>query len=208
MKKNLFFFIFFSFLILEAAAQSKQLPGLGLNAPHGKIFDNVCHAIGAVYKCPVGFRELDTTERFMPGNRILLDSFVQELEGKKDDIMICFAVANYKLFNEVRIRKYSPNYSKNDEYKNRIKSKIDSSRYSFTPYKREFTHKVFNADTAGIYDFVPQDPYRNRYPLTKIVTIHKQDRADIEVFYFYNEKSKNRINKYIADTQGMIQFQD
>jgi len=42
----------------------------------------------------------------------------------------------------------------------------------------------------------------------KIVFIHKQDRADLEMFYFYNKESEAKINKFITDNKVMIKFKD
>lgn len=173
-----------------------------------EIFNAESKRSGFEYNLPEGFKELDLIELQLPGNRILLNTFDREIENKEKNIVVCFTVTNFSSINDSIVREISPSYVKNDQYKSEVKSKIDSTHNKLTYFNKDYTQKTFNADVAGIYDFIPIYPYHNKYTLCKIVFIHKQDRADLEMFYFYNKESEAKINKFITDNKVMIKFKD
>jgi hypothetical protein len=71
--------------------------------------------------------------------------------------------------------------------------------------------KTWNANEAIIVttnteQFYKKPLFRGRYSNCKILVIHKENIADIFLYYWYDESGSKKIDTIISQTKNMIGF--
>jgi hypothetical protein len=156
------------------------------------------------YNKPEGYIESDSILELINGaipNRF--GSSYYSLTSKKDSIVICFQF-NGPIDTSSILSGFPGNDGRPfDPNKNYIPYK---TRYEIFP--AVYTTRVYNADVSGMYDFVP---FKNEsaiggYNKCKVIFIHKNNRVDLHLFYYYNKGSEEKVKRHIKETKGMLRF--
>ncbi|MES2827082.1 MAG: hypothetical protein V4687_02965 [Bacteroidota bacterium] len=81
---------------------------------------------------------------------------------------------------------------------------------SYELHSSSYSKKVYNADVSGFYDFPPGRLVHILGPSEKCVTVfmHKENRLDIEVYYYYMNLSDTEVKKHLKRTEAMFKFLD
>ena len=102
-----------------------------------------------------------------------------------------------------------PNYNpdRNTDYLRQIdREAFDTLKNPVIYHPAIYSQKKFNADVSGQYNINFHIPYKEKFNNGKVVFIHKEHQADVYLYYFYTDEAKDKIDKYIEKTSGMIRF--
>ncbi|WP_146151347.1 hypothetical protein [Chitinophaga niastensis] len=165
-------------------------------------------AVNLVYKKPAGFVEVYPELPYFAGNRIVPDAFDYELQSEKSDITICVSIMDLTSINDAAIIKFDHEADKNANFIRKIRLYADTLHDQNFFFPEKYVKQTFHASDAAIYKLNNTTSYRNKYPFCKVLSIHKKDKTDIEISYFYNENSKPYIKQCITQTQEMLTFKE
>jgi hypothetical protein len=162
---------------------------------------------GLVYQPPAKYSELDYHGNFFPDSNstFILSMMFYSVKNNKDDIVIGFApIPIYKIDKESLTYKLFPS----DPNKNwEIKVKVESDTSDNKPvYYNKKQLAVINADNAVLYQLKMTRIFLKKYTLCKVVVIHKENVSDAQIFYFYNNTSKDLVDKQIKVTSNILKF--
>ncbi|WP_146133110.1 hypothetical protein [Arcticibacter pallidicorallinus] len=73
-------------------------------------------------------------------------------------------------------------------------------------YPKAYAKKTFNVDVAGEYDRECKIVYKGKFYKSKVVFLHKEDRMDCFIHYFYEEGKEEKVRETIAKTRGMFRL--
>ncbi|WP_146133159.1 hypothetical protein [Arcticibacter pallidicorallinus] len=73
-------------------------------------------------------------------------------------------------------------------------------------YPKAYAKKTFNVDVAGEYDRECKMAYKDKFYKSKVVFLHKEDRMDCFIHYFYEEGKEEKVRETIAKTRGMFRL--
>ncbi|GAA4309914.1 hypothetical protein [Compostibacter hankyongensis] len=162
------------------------------------------------YKKPNGFEELDSTSHFMCGRNVWVNPFVYNLINHSKDIVIAVQMWSYKDLKQLEddMSYYGiPVNSANANYLRDIEFLADTVHSQVIYYPPAYVKKKFNADDAGEYLLNCPYLYRKKYAHCQVVFLHKKKRGDLQLFYYYTDDAKEKIEKCIHKTAGMIRYQ-
>lgn len=155
------------------------------------------------YKKPLGFVELDSgtfvktntcdwiTKNKRKWHLLLPAPFEYTIISKRRDIVIAFMIM--------------PRFNAHDYYRV-IQLDADTMNHSIIHYSRDYLKKETNATEASLY--VPNCPYlyKKEYPHIKVVIMYKKEEGVIQLFYYYTDKTEDKIDRCIKRTADMIRF--
>jgi len=156
------------------------------------------------YTKPEGYVESDSILELINGaipNRF--GSSYYNLTSKKDSIVICFQF-NGPIDTSNILSGFPGNDGGSfDPNKNYIPYK---TRYEIFP--AVYSARIYNADVSGMYDFVPfkNESAIGRYDKCKVIFIHKNNKVDVHLFYYYNKGNEKKVKRHIKATKGMLRF--
>ncbi|PSL44704.1 hypothetical protein CLV51_10576 [Chitinophaga niastensis] len=173
-----------------------------------KYMNNCIKAYDLVYNKPAGFVEVYPELPYFAGNRIVPNAYIYELQSEKSDITICISVMDLASINDSAIIKFDPMADRNANFIRKIRLYADTLHDQNFFFPEKYVKHTFHASDAAIYKLNNTTSYRNKYPFCKVLSIHKKDKTDIEISYFYNESSKPYIKQCIKQTQEMLTFKE
>jgi len=127
------------------------------------------------------------------------------LKSIKDSIFIGIALSKINTNDNLRLKGFpGPTGKQWDANENFY----PAYKVPYKLYNEKYVSQNFNGDIAGIYEFKlnPKYPFMKKYSNCLIVFVHKNNIADFEVIYCYNDDSKNKIEKLIAQTKTILKF--
>ncbi|WP_449435666.1 hypothetical protein [Pedobacter steynii] len=157
------------------------------------------------YSMPNGYLESDSSLVIYNKSGYRVGRSVYKLIAQKDSIVILFRFngpidtsKNLTGFIGVDGKQFDPN-------KNYRPSKTE-----YTTFSNSYTTKIYNADVSGTYDLQVSEKNHilNSGEKCKVIFIHKDNKVDIELFYFYNKSSEPQLNKHLKRTRKMLRFKN
>jgi len=136
---------------------------------------------------------------------ILLTASWHQLKASKDSLFVYFTALEIDTTkaSAEKLKKFGL-YS--DPNKNYLKTNSDTLSYPVKYDPRDFTLKKYSADRSGTFDLSLPKRYKNEYTFCKVLFIHKDDRADIKLFFFYNSIDPDKLEKHIKRIADHIKF--
>jgi len=173
-----------------------------------KNFPGYAESLKINFTPPKNFIVVDCDNYYRPGNSMLLNSFFYELQSTSDSIIINFTILDLSHVNDSLKQRISPSntFSKNLDFLQSTQTEADVKENKLEFYADAESKKVFNADNALSFKLRNSNPYKNRYPYCQVILLHKKDRADIWVYYWYNYSSKPKLESTIRQTKGILKF--
>ncbi|WP_285056632.1 hypothetical protein [Pedobacter ginsengisoli] len=163
--------------------------------------------IKVAYMPPKGYELIYDSHNARLGSIILTGSRHQ-LKALKDSVLIYFAlfqIDTTKALSE-RLKKFG---MFNDLNQNYLKvAGRDTVNNPIVYDSRDVSRNKYGADRSGTYDLTLPGPYKDQYWLCKTLFIHKESRADIWLYFFYNPGSARKLNKHIVRISKTIKFLD
>ena len=68
------------------------------------------------------------------------------------------------------------------------------------------TRKKYNADVSGSYELPLEGRYNNQYEKCRVAFIHKENRVDIVLYFFYTQASADSVDKHMKKVLNKIKF--
>jgi hypothetical protein len=163
------------------------------------------HRLNLNYNPPPGYRLSYVPHNAQMG-RILLTESRHQLASLKDNVFVYFT--EFPITPRKKIDKGHEKFGlhDNDENRNYLAIYSDTLVHPIMYHSRKFSRRKFGAERSGTYDLPLPRPYRGGYWFCKTLFIHKQDRADIVLYFFYNPGSANKVDKHITTLSKRIRF--
>ncbi|MGY4383469.1 hypothetical protein ACVWYN_000488 [Pedobacter sp. UYP24] len=156
------------------------------------------------YNVPDGYEQLYRPHNAMIGP-ILLSGSRHQLRALKDSIFIYFSIdvvdTTMAYFNIMK--KFGFIHNTNENY---LKTRSDTLKYPITRNSLMVTRKKYNADVSGYYDLPLEGRYINQYGKCRVAFIHKENRADITLYFFYTPASAASVEKHMKKVLKKIEF--
>ena len=156
------------------------------------------------YKIPRGYKPA-----FVPQNAhigpILLSSSRHQLENLNDSVFIYF---NIELIDtsQTYVSKMKRFGFAWDMNKNYLQTHSDTLKFPIERNPKNYTAKNFNADVSGHFEMPIQQNYKDKYSRCRVAFIHKENQADILLYFFYNRHNATTISKHIDKVLDNIKF--
>jgi len=162
------------------------------------------------FEMPKHFTELDSGKRFPCGDAKISSTMLYTITNKDSTIRIGFAVVEpIKPKNlEWTKKHFNPSFDDNKNYLLTAHILADTVHHQLIFYDKEYSKQKFNADDSGVYSRNCTLPFEGKYNNHKIVFMAKRNRGHVELSYFYTDVARDRIDKVIKNTAGMIKFLD
>lgn len=168
-------------------------------------FSFFLNEVNLKYEQPTNYKYMDSTETLHLKTGKVYSSAFYSIKNTVSDVAIVFVIIpiSAKLIRDSITFKglIVPNQS----YINYAKNHADTTFSKLNKINLKKLGEV-NADAGFIFDGSMDSTYKGKYTAAKVVILHKQNIGDIELFYFYNEKSKKDIEAEIKRTWGMVKF--
>ena len=186
-------------------------------------FSEYAKSLNIIFTPPVDFTETQCDQFYSPGNDILINAFFYELSSIEKEVTIDVSILDLSQVSDSTNAIIDPrsSYSKNLNYLRVMQIQADVKHDAIHFFSNEESNRLFNAENSAIYTFrnehsyheffnnghiYKQGIYKNKFPYCKILTIHKENRADIELYFWYNDNSKKSVNEIIKSTRSMLKF--
>jgi len=162
------------------------------------------------FEIPKHFTELDSGKLFPCGDAKILSTMFYTIINRDSTIRIGLAALEPTKPKDLEwIKKhFNPNFDPNKNYLRTAYSHADTVHHQLVFYSKEYSKQKFNADDSGEYSRNCTLPFEGKYNNHKIVFMAKRNRGHVELSYFYTDAARDRIDKVIKNTAGMIKFLD
>lgn len=156
---------------------------------------------------PKGYELLYDSHNARLGTIILTGSRHQ-LKAPKDSVFIYFANLDIdtSTARTEKLKKFGLYHDPNQNYL-KVASR-DTGNNPIAYDSRSSSLNKYGADRSGTYDMTLPEPYKDQYRLCKTLFIHKENRADVWLYFFYNPGSAKKLHKHIAKMSKRIKFLD
>ena len=156
------------------------------------------------YLPPRGYKSLYKSYSASTGT-FLLSASRHQLQAQKDSVFIYFAIIDIDTSQALsnRLKKFGFNVDVNRNY---IQGVADTLMYPIFQDPMQLSISKYNADRSGTYDVQLKLPYKRQYSNCKVMYIHKENRADILIYYFFNSESASKLSKHIKRISQRIRF--
>lgn len=210
--KKLFFII--GFIIYSFVAYSQP----------NKFLEKEIKETDIIYNKPKGFIEVYPDTSYFPMYYFapLLPSGVllYEIKSIKYGTSVSVGIINLRRIKEFYKNAQTkhhfsssviPDY--NTDYLRHPHPMVDSINTKVYYFSDSYSLKKWNAQKAIQYkiDLLKSNKrlmYRNKYDSCNIIVIHKDDCADIVLYYWFNKKAASVLKLVIEQTIGMFQFKN
>ena len=136
---------------------------------------------------------------------MLLSGTRHQLEDIKDSIFVYFTVDGIDT-SEKYISKMKRFGIPWDMNKNYLKTHSDTLKHPIVRNPSTFTKNKYNADASGYFELPLQQIYANKYQRCRVAFIHKENRADIILYFFYNPGNSAIVQKHMNRVLSNIKF--
>ena len=164
---------------------------------------------GLIYNAPNNFIETIPDNSYREGNDFILSSFQNELTDEKEDIIIDFTYFDLSKMTDsvMRIQRYkSISATMNLSFLREIEIEADIKNGKLLFLSNKEAEEYYNAEIVAIYKLNNQNIYKKKYKLCKVVLLHKKDKADVYLYYWYDANSKDKIDNVIEQTRSMLRY--
>lgn len=194
------------------------LINININAQHDiDRFHSTLEMCNLAFKLPEGYEELEVQE-FRPIQGQHFDRMYYSMVNLDKDILIGFLPVPYIHFDEEDMefhvgmaKLYNPDITSetialgNNAWKGWAGSYVDLNTGPPVPLDAKMT-ALAHADTAVIFPLKMEYPYKGHYTKCKYVIIHRDNRGDGRILYFYHNGNAHLVDDEIERTWGMLQF--
>lgn len=155
------------------------------------------------YSMPKGYLESDSSRIIYNKSEHRIGNSIYRLISKRDSIVIFF-IFNGPIDTSKRLTGFigvdGKPFDPNKNYR--------PFKTEYTTFSDSYTTKIYNADVSGTYDLQVSEKNHilNSGEKCKVIFIHKDNKVDIELFYFYNKSSEPQLNKHLKRTRKMLRF--
>ncbi len=157
-----------------------------------------------IYDIPNGYEQLYQPSNAIIGS-ILLSGTRHQLRALKDSVFIYFTTlaidTSIAYFN--KMKKFGFIHNTNENY---LKTMSDTIKYPITRNSSIVSRKKYNADVSGYYELPLKGRYNNQYEKCRVAFIHKENRADITLYFFYTPASAASVEKHMKKVLKRIKF--
>lgn len=159
------------------------------------------------YRQPRGFIESDSTEAVNFANGHFHNALDYSLKTNKADIIVGISFQHLAPPSDF-VKRLAPNYDPNKNYLHYTELRADTTKEKVVFYSKEYCRKKFNADVGAKFCMTSNRSFRGKYPYCKVVILHKENRSDIMLLYFYTDESRKELDRIIKQTAGMLRYKD
>ncbi|PRY52538.1 hypothetical protein B0I27_1054 [Arcticibacter pallidicorallinus] len=164
------------------------------------------------YSAPEGFSHLDSmTSSYCLSNRSEL--FQYSLINKEEDIAIRFLMIQIlpqtaeQLERTRRLFNLKYVTLPNDNYLRTIYLQLEGDTANrIVYYPKSYAKKTFNVNVAGEYDRECKLIYKDKFYKSKVVFLHRENKLDCFIHYFYEEGKEEKVREIIAKTRRMFRL--
>ncbi len=174
---------------------------------------------GLDYKLPPGFTEVcpDTifhTTRKGTSIYWVMWNFNYDLASLKNEIQVSVKLNNM-IGSFERFKGPTPDKEAfsivNSNYLKDIDGFTDTLLYKPFRYPEKMVSGTWNATAAvlcetGMGQFYKEPLYAGKYSHCKMLVLHKDNRGDVFIYYWYNERCADVVDKVVEETKRMITF--
>ena len=198
--KYLSFFVIFFLNLSNCSAQISQDEAEESKVAFRKTLDKQ----KITYHVPDGYEELYRPHNAIIGS-MLLSGSRHQLRALKDSIFIYFTIepVNTTTAYLDKMKKFGFSPNTNVEY---LKTQSDTLKFPINRNSSMVTRKKYNADVSGYYELPLKGLYNNQYEKCRVAFIHKENRADIILYFFYTPRSAASVKKHMKKVLKKIEF--
>ena len=199
MKFTLFLFLSCLYFSTSFAQESEDSPEADRVAFRERLDEQKLN-----YEVPKGYEQLYRSYNAMMGT-ILLSGTRHQLRALKDSVFIYFAIfpidTTTAYINKMKKFGFRPKINVNY-----LQTGSDTLKYPITRNAPGVTRKKYNADVSGYYELPLKVSYNNQYERCRVAFIHKQNRADVTLYFFYTRASAASVEKHMKKVLKKIKF--
>ncbi|MES2827083.1 MAG: hypothetical protein V4687_02970 [Bacteroidota bacterium] len=168
-------------------------------------------AYNATFKLPKNF-----TEQPYGSNAKLGKSFLSAPSALlfSKDSAICVYVGRMQIdtttATKIKYKRFGFSTDFNHNYIRAAISQTDTNKKAITHLPQSEVRKMFNADDVITYDVIiwKYNDFLGKYNRCTAYVIHKEDRCDISLFFFYHESTEAASLKSIRKNYRLVKFKD
>lgn len=156
------------------------------------------------YKVPKGYKKIFIAQNAHIGT-ILLSGSRHQLDNQKDSIFMYFSFDRIDTAEAYisKMKRFGFGWDMNKNY---LQTQSDTVKFPIKRNSTSFTKNKYNADVSGFYELPLKKLYKERYSKCKVAFIHKENRADITLYFFYNPNKAATVSKHMAKVLRNIKF--
>ncbi len=171
------------------------------------------------YRKPVGFKEQYPDTSYFPGSYFQSSPLIYEIHSPINNITISVGIIDFPpiidIYKKNKLRHPTsafipPDF--NTDYERSPSPVADTTNDKIVHFNRMYAKSLWNADGAIEYKVDMKKfkvaPYKKEYHNCKILIIHKDNWADITLYYWYTDQSSYLIDSVIEKTKGMFRFKN
>jgi|GEM_PF-5455109 len=194
----------FLFVCLSVSAQSF----LDENPDVKQIFHKALKEEGIEYRLPNGYNETFKDINARMGG-IFLSASMCQLQTHEDSILLYIAIQHIDT-TKATYNKLKSWGLERDVNKNYLNLNTDTVKHPIIHFSARYSRRKFNADDSGMFEleYPLKYAYRGIYTKCKGIFIHKNDRCDIKLYYFYTDKSAVNLKKNIRRSYNVLRFKN
>jgi len=163
------------------------------------------------YEMPNGFLECEGADRHESRECATgrhTNPLFYSIYAKNYDVIIGFNMLPHYIPSPL-LKALVPNLvGPNETHLSYIKSEADTAKYNVVYYTKKYCKKKFNSEFGAEYQLRCNRLFREKYPYCRVVVVHKKDRCNIFLSYYYTDKSEKQVKKCIRKTAGLIKYND
>lgn len=169
--------------------------------------DRFSRLVKFVYTPPKGYNQIYMDENARVG-KLIFSGSDHRLESLSDSLVVYF-ILNY-VDTTLAVKKATKLLGIDiDPNRFYLKTSSDTLQNPINHYSQKKALKIFNADAAGTYDIPLTGAYRGKYGKCKVLFVHKENRADVYLHFFYNPSvSDKKLTRHINTLSKHIKFLD
>ena len=166
--------------------------------------------LGLVYKPARRFTDLPDTGPLVTEKKEVTcypSGCMHRAYDRRDDILVRFNFLAITKEAGDKIRAFMPDFDENKNYLGNDSCRVQrESGWLVLLTPKEM--KKINADSVFCFQVPAADfePYNGKYAGRIVVVLHKKDRGDITVEYFYHAEHLRRVQRQIRKMERMIKY--
>lgn len=158
-----------------------------------------------IYSAPKSYSKLNYSGYFVADPNYILSTIFYSIKSNENDIVIGISLVPIVIDDKESLTSELFPNEPNNNWKLSIKTEADTSSNNIEFYNKKQLAYI-NADNAALYQLKMKRIFLGKYNFCKVIIMHKQNWGDAELLYFYNDKSKDVIDKQIKATKDILKF--
>lgn len=152
------------------------------------------------YNRPVDYQEINQKIAFLRTSRDQTSLLLTVLQNENKNFVIGITMMPVMKSSKEMISLLNTfSREKFDESKsfwNRVKYEADTSVYPTLAVKEKDIRKI-HADNGIVYQLRMDRKFMDSYDKCRVLTIHKADVSEAQIFFFYNKIDESKVNREI-----------